>query len=234
MSRRNRNTYGANPFVVLSDVTLTVILILLFYFTALLLAHANANKLAGANRKIEGDPRTALIEDHQQAVVNALTRSMPQKMAGPHPVIHVRASRDVQSFVFGESVLFKKDNSDLQPNGRLLIQEFGRYLGQALHAEMRHDKPYRVYPEIAIQGHTDSTGPAARNWELSGQRALNVLLSLRQSGVLDERHLSLSGYSYFQPYPGHGINYGYDMAVNRRIEIRLLYRVDDKQMPSVH
>ncbi len=53
--------------------------------------------------------------------------------------------------------------------------------------------------EIIISGHTDATGSAARNWELSSQRANAVMLYLMDKG-LNYKHSHIVAYASNDPY----------------------------------
>jgi len=53
--------------------------------------------------------------------------------------------------------------------------------------------------EIVIAGHTDDTGTAERNWELSSERADAVMLYLMKKG-LNYQHSRIVAYGSNQPY----------------------------------
>jgi len=90
---------------------------------------------------------------------------------------------------------------------------------------------------IRVEGHTDNQpvrkGPFASNWELSTQRAVNIvkyfLESLNREGRKDEaenlaRRISAAGYAEFRPLPGNNNSTPEERAQNRRVEIILLWK----------
>ena len=75
-------------------------------------------------------------------------------------------------------------------------------------------------PDIAItvEGHTDTDGEAAYNWDLSVLRATSVLRELTQSGV-DPKRITAAGRGEFFPIAENNTESG--KAQNRRTEIIL-------------
>lgn len=91
--------------------------------------------------------------------------------------------------------------------------------------------------DIRVEGHTDNmpirTPQFDSNWELSTQRAVNVvkyfLESLRRQGREEEasdlaRRISAAGYAENRPVPGNRNATPEERAQNRRIEIILLWK----------
>jgi chemotaxis protein MotB len=76
---------------------------------------------------------------------------------------------------------------------------------------------------VRIEGHTDNTpvgaGPFPSNWELSSQRAINILKALTDYG-LDETHLSATAYGPTRPIAANDTPEG--RAYNRRVDIVVL------------
>jgi len=79
--------------------------------------------------------------------------------------------------------------------------------------------------EIVVQGHTDSKpiirGTYPSNWELSFQRAVNVVRYLITETNLHGRRLSAEGYGEFRPFVPNTTDA--NRARNRRVEIHILY-----------
>jgi OmpA-OmpF porin, OOP family len=73
--------------------------------------------------------------------------------------------------------------------------------------------------QVEVGGHTDSTGDAAHNTELSKQRAGSVVLYLTSKGV-DAKRLSSQGYGPDKPIADNKNAAG--RARNRRVEFRIL------------
>ncbi len=83
--------------------------------------------------------------------------------------------------------------------------------------------------EIQVEGHTDATAPDpkqgfATNWELSAQRAINVVELLEQLGVKAGR-LSAAAYGDTRPLAANDTPEG--RAYNRRIDVVFLYSPND-------
>lgn len=79
--------------------------------------------------------------------------------------------------------------------------------------------------KFRIEGHsdpspTDPNGPWPTNWELSSQRAINVLHYLSDFGV-DERHFQVMGLSDTAPLPGT-LDTPEGRAMNRRVDVIVL------------
>lgn len=80
------------------------------------------------------------------------------------------------------------------------------------------DKLLRAQPDLrlAIEGHTDNSGNAQHNKDLSRQRAETVLARLAASGI-DKARLSAAGYGAERPLADNGTEEG--RAKNRRVEL---------------
>lgn len=104
------------------------------------------------------------------------------------------------------SVTFAFDSSDLTPAAQTALNDVSNVLQQ--------------YPEtrVNIAGHTDSTGAADYNQQLSERRASAVGNYLAQTGVPGAR-LSMTGYGENQPVASNDTEQG--RAQNRRVEITL-------------
>lgn len=76
---------------------------------------------------------------------------------------------------------------------------------------------------ITVEGHTDSDGDAAFNWDLSVGRATTVVKELTGNGV-DPKRIIASGRGEFFPVAGNDTSAG--KARNRRTEIILTPRLD--------
>ena len=101
-------------------------------------------------------------------------------------------------------VLFDTNRAELKPGGMRNVQRLAEFL--------------RQYPQrkVAIEGFTDSTGSAARNQELSEQRALAVANSLAGMGIAADR---IASRGYGPAYPVAGNDSAGGRQLNRRVEI---------------
>ena len=122
-------------------------------------------------------------------------------------------------FVFQSEVLFPAGSADLTAEGREQITQLATTL-----REIADKIPKDVAWMLRVDGHADkqpiSRGPFSSNWELSTQRAVNVVKLLVTEGIPPE-HLAATGFADFQPLVDGGAE---NFARNRRIELRLTDR----------
>ncbi len=78
--------------------------------------------------------------------------------------------------------------------------------------------------DIVVEGHTDTDGSAARNWDLSVMRATAVLRELVDNGVSPER-LTAAGRGPYAPVATNNTTEG--KALNRRTEIIISPKLDE-------
>ncbi|MGV7209618.1 OmpA family protein [Oxalobacteraceae bacterium A2-2] len=99
---------------------------------------------------------------------------------------------------------FDVDQATLRADGQPVVAEIGKLLKQQ--------------PELklSIEGHTDNSGNAAHNKQLSRQRAETVLARLVAGGI-DPARLSAAGYGAEQPLADNASEEG--RARNRRVEL---------------
>ncbi len=114
-----------------------------------------------------------------------------------------------------EKVLFDSGKAEVKAQGKDVLKKVGNILKGV------KDK------EIRIEGYTDDVpiGGALKqrfptNWELSTQRATNVLRFLQDEAGVDGARLSAVGYGQFRPISDNKTPEG--RAENRRIEIVLI------------
>ena len=122
-------------------------------------------------------------------------------------------------FVFQSEVLFPVGSADLTPSGQEQIRTLATTLKQ-IAAEI----PTDVNWILRVDGHADKQ-PRKRgdvgNWELSAQRAINVVKLLVDEGIPPDR-LAATGFGEYQPLDPADTPAAY--AKNRRIELRLTDR----------
>jgi chemotaxis protein MotB len=123
-------------------------------------------------------------------------------------------------FVFQSEVLFPTGSADLSPGG---IEEMDKLA--ATLKEIAKEIPPEVNWLLRIDGHADrqpiAGGTFASNWELSSERAINVVKLLIADGIPANR-LAATGFADNQPLDPADTPEAY--AKNRRIEIRLTDR----------
>ena len=122
-------------------------------------------------------------------------------------------------FVFQSEVLFPAGSADLSAEGKEQLRQLATTL-----KEIADKIPKDVSWMLRVDGHADkqpvSRGPFVSNWELSTQRAVNVVKLLIAEGIAPE-HLAATGFAEFQPLSNDGPE---SFARNRRIELRLTDR----------
>ncbi len=122
-------------------------------------------------------------------------------------------------FVFQSEVLFPPGSADLSPAGATEIHKLAATL-KDIEAKIPSDLPW----VLRVDGHADRQavrGKFASNWELSAERAINVVRLLAADGIPPNR-LAAAGFGEFQPLDPGATPAAY--AKNRRIELRLTDR----------
>ena len=110
---------------------------------------------------------------------------------------------------FSGDVLFDSGKVDIKPRAEAALKDVAKFF------KMEGKDLF-----IRIDGHTDTdpikVSPWADNWQLSAERARNVLLFLKKEGV-DEDRMFFSGFAYTRPIADNATSAG--KAQNRRVEI---------------
>jgi chemotaxis protein MotB len=110
---------------------------------------------------------------------------------------------------FKDALLFDSGSAQVRAEAKPAIAEIGRLL---------RELPGRP---VTIEGHTDEvpihTAPFHSNWELSSQRAINVLGALESFGV-ERARMSARAYADTRPILG---NEGVERTASRRVVIRV-------------
>ncbi len=124
-------------------------------------------------------------------------------------------------FVFQSEVLFPTGSADLTPAGQDEMRTLAATIKQ-IATEIPADQPWI----LRVDGHADRNpttrgGQFVSNWELSSQRAINVVKLLIAEGV-PAQHLAATGFAEYQPLDNADTPEAF--AKNRRIELRLTDR----------
>ncbi len=108
-------------------------------------------------------------------------------------------------------VLFDSGKAKVKPQGQTVLNKVANVLGP-------------LSEDIAIEGHTDNVpikfSRWKSNWELSTQRALNVLHYFEDDKGVNPQRLSATGYGPYHPVASNDTPEGKQM--NRRVEIIIL------------
>jgi len=111
-------------------------------------------------------------------------------------------------------VIYDVGRAELKPEIQNMLMELGGLL--------------RILPnQVVVQGHTDNfpippgTGDYPSNWELSYQRAVNVVRFLITETLVMPTRMAVEGYGEYRPIAENDTEEG--RAKNRRVEIHILY-----------
>lgn len=111
-----------------------------------------------------------------------------------------------------QNLLFTSGSEDIDWRGKQALQKVAEAL--------RNNTDF----EIMVEGHTDTDGTAARNWDLSVLRATSIVKELTKNGVEAER-ITAAGRGFYAPVAPNNTVQG--KALNRRSEIILAPKLDD-------
>lgn len=110
-----------------------------------------------------------------------------------------------------DNILFETSSSDLREDSKVILNKLSSIISYM-------DNP------ILIEGHTDnraiSTSRFPSNWELSADRAVNVLRYFVETTGQDPKRFSATGYGEFKPVAPNDTYE--DMAKNRRVDILIV------------
>jgi chemotaxis protein MotB len=172
---------------------------------------ARLEELAEKSKKAVEERKSAVSElkDTYDALVSELNDEIEEGR------IAVTRLKDKLSLSMVDKILFDSGSAEVKKGGRKVLDRVADILKKAT------DK------QIMIEGHTDNVGIGRllrerfpTNWELSSQRATNVLRYLQDVAGIDPRLLSASGYAEYRPVDSNETREG--RARNRRIEIVLI------------
>ncbi len=178
-------------------------------------ATVGAGAGAALGQLIGGDTKGTLIGAAVGASVGGLVgrqmdqqeRELRQDMEGTG--VDVQRQGDTIRLQAPESITFATDSAEIRPQFRRTLDELAASIQQ--------------YPNtvVRVEGHTDSTGSASHNQNLSLNRAESVTSYLSRSGVESSR-LQPVGYGFSRPIATNDTAEG--RAQNRRVEILILPR----------
>ena len=213
-------------------ISMTDIMVgLLFIFIIMLMAFGLMLK-AATQEVIEG-PRQA--EKHRAEMLESIQRSLEQRG------IEVVLDKDNGVLRLPDEILFAKGESSLSKEGLEAIGKLGRTLDVVLpcYAVLRPGatrpasceavgtEAYKL-EAVFVEGHTDSDGTQAFNWNLSTERAVNTYRALQERSALatrllnpaDQHLFSVSGYGENRPVREGTSSEA--MQQNRRIDLRFV------------
>ena len=186
--------HEGTPWTVLSDLAITMVLVLVVYLVLQFLVTFREQYIR----------RQILLR--QQEVHQLLHAEVPSDTL---TIDSIPPNR--QKLTFRSEVLFPECGANLTADGAKLMARIGRVLASV----------EQYFESVQIDGHTDrqpiGTCRFESNWELSSRRATSVVHLFDSLDLIDNRKLSATGWAEFQPVDT--LNFD----PNRRIELQLLY-----------
>jgi outer membrane protein OmpA-like peptidoglycan-associated protein len=161
---------------------------------------AEAQRQAAAERQAALDAQAAAQAARQQGLeAEARARALEAQLKD----LEAKKTERGMVITMGD-VLFDTNQAQLKPGAMRNVQKLADFLKQ--------------YPQrkVMIEGFTDSTGSAARNQELSEQRARSVGNALTGMGIASDR---IASRGYGPAYPAAGNDSAQGRQLNRRVEI---------------
>ncbi len=195
---------------------------LLVAFFVMILAISNVQEDKFEQLRREVNPRAEAPLQAIQGSVNRLIEG--HGIAGAARTVWNETGLSIQ---LEKSVLFSSARADVTPEGRVVLRDIAKALAG-------------LGPSYAIvvEGHTDDIpmrgGAFRSNWELSTQRAVEVLRVLVDGGVAKER-LSAQGFAETKPLraaTGTSDEIATARAKNRRVELRVQTVTTPKARPG--
>jgi chemotaxis protein MotB len=161
--------------------------------------HGTDSRALGTSKKpdfTEAIRRAMSLQPTQVAMTQALAKHTSDD--------HVRMVQTEQELRIRlpARVFFEPNSAVLHPGAYALLADLAKVL-------VADDLKLRV------EGYADQTGDELSNWKLSGDRALAVVLALREKGPVPGENLSAMAMGSFVP----GAVIGEDAEWNRRVEL---------------
>jgi flagellar motor protein MotB len=197
--RLGRSDTEGTPWSVLSDLAITIVLVLVLY---IVLQFIKTFRESFINAEL------ARRQDSVRVLVRAAApRDSQLKVDSLAP--------DRQRITFSTELLFETCRATLKPEGADLLRQVGRVLGERA----------GYFEAVQVEGHTDRRPirgqgvdcPYASNWELSSARATRVVTLFSGESLIANELLSATGRSEYHPVDSTALD------PNRRIELLLLY-----------
>ena len=155
---------------------------------------------------------TEMLEN-QQAKMNALRLKINQALHSFTDTDLTVSEKDGKIYVsLSQNLLFATGSTSIDWKGKKAIIQL---------AEVLNANPEI---EIEVEGHTDATGSANQNWDLSVRRATAVVKVLTGQNV-DPKRITASGRALYDPVESNATSAG--KAKNRRTEIILSPKLDE-------
>jgi outer membrane protein OmpA-like peptidoglycan-associated protein/tetratricopeptide (TPR) repeat protein len=166
--------------------------------------------IAAVNLKKNGNDKIAITASAEQHAFTSQMIEIKNDVSFKNPPkidsMELKKTEKGKSFVLN-NIYYQTGSDELFPESIIVLNEFAFFLKD--HPEMK----------IEIQGHTDNTGNAQENIELSQKRAEKVIQFLQEKGV-DKANIRAKGYGAEKPIASNNTADG--RSKNRRTEFLVL------------
>lgn len=182
----------------------------------------NVTNLTSQNKAVQAQVeelrRQKAAAEARAAVFRNLVAKLQQMISSKELTVRPRNGRLI--IALPNDILFDSGSTTLKPAGQKALEKIAAVLATI------EDR------QFLVAGHTDNvpikTGKYSSNWELSTERAVNVVTFLVKKGMAP-KNLSAAGYSEFDPVAANDTEP--NKAQNRRIEIVLQPNISE--LPSL-
>lgn len=164
-------------------------------------------------------------------ILQAVKESIEQKLGvvdeNGNPIVTIG---DNANIIINESLMFDYNSYKLKNEGKAALDQFALAFEEILNDPVMRES----IDAIVIGGHTDDTGDAEYNWELSTKRAnevVNYLLNTNKNLQTYGSFFSAAGYSKYRPIVPNTSEE--NQAQNRRIEISIAVK-DSHIQEAIH
>ncbi len=187
-------------------LTSVLMIFLLIYFIQATLAHK--------------DLEAELIRRNQESFATGFRRNFAKEIA--NRTVSIDQGFNLIQITFSDKILFPPGQYELQPAGKDVLRRCAVIFNQSVRSGFK---------QIQVEGHTDNRALGSGtyphdNWELSTGRAISVVKFLIEGG-LKEGLLSANGYAANKPKDARDTEEA--RALNRRIEIRIIFSTPEQQ-----
>lgn len=171
--------------------------------------YANEDALRARDQRVR-ELNAQLLREQER--LDSLKNSISEALLGFSAEDLTVVQRDGKVYVsLSQNLLFEKNSKEIDAAGRDALGKLALVLNEAPDID------------ITVEGHTDTDGDAAYNWDLSVSRATAVVKALMRNGLPGDR-ITAAGRAFYDP-----IDPGDDETAksrNRRTEIILSPKLD--------
>ena len=160
-------------------------------------------QMVGQSEEPQQQIKEVQSKDELQPVMSQLRDSLNRQISDD--MVKMTRTRTEIRISLSDQILFKTGSDELDPRSFPTLLAIAKILGE-------HDKV-----SVQVEGHTDDSGDVKDNWDLSSDRAVEVVYYLQKHGELDGRSMEAKGYGQFRPEAPEGMKEIVNW--NRRVEL---------------